>query len=73
MYRQLRFQLVDPPLGSGELRLLHRAQPWLEPPVDLLLPAPPVDRLLTDSQITRDVRHLSACGQHVAHPPTKLC
>src|SRR5687768_18177976 len=72
MHRQLRFQLADPPLGRGELRLLQRAQPGFEPAVDLLLAAPAIDRLLADAQVARHVRHLPPGGQQVDHPPSKL-
>jgi hypothetical protein len=52
MHRHLCFQLADP-------QLLRGAESGFEPPVDLLLAAPALDRLLADSQIPRDVRHFA--------------
>ena len=72
MHGQLRFQLADSPLGGGELRLLQRAQPGVEPAIDLLLPAPAVDRLLTDPQVARQVRHLPSTVQQIRVYPVRL-
>jgi hypothetical protein len=43
---QLGLQLSDPALGRGQLALLGAGQARLETPVDAVLPAPGVDRLV---------------------------
>jgi hypothetical protein len=73
MHGQLGFQLADPTLGRSKLSLLQRPQPGFEPTVDLLLPAPAVDRLLTDPEVTCHVRDLPPRGQQVDDPPPELC
>jgi hypothetical protein len=50
MHRQLGLQGGDPPPGDLQFGLLCGGQSRLEPLVDAVLPAPGVDRLITDAQ-----------------------
>lgn len=65
MDRQLGLQLGDPPPGRGKLRLLNRGEPRRLPGVDVLLPAPCVDRLFAHLQVMRDLRYLAAGPEQV--------
>lgn len=62
---QLDLEVGDLLAGSAQLGLLVPGQSWCEAVVDPVLASPGVDRLLTDVEITRDLRDRSAVGEQV--------
>jgi len=52
---KLGLELADPALGRGQLLALKGRQPGDEPPVNLLLAAPGVDRLIADPEIAGNI------------------
>ena len=63
MHGELRFQFADAPLRGGQFGPFQRAQARLHTAVDALLAAPPVDRLLADAQVSREVGDLPSHRQ----------
>src|SRR6476661_491165 len=69
---QLGLQRRDPLLRRGQFDVAVRCQTLQQPPVDQVLAAPVVDRLIADVQISGHVLDLPAGGQQIQYLPTEL-
>jgi hypothetical protein len=70
---QLSLELPDAPLGRGQLVPLWGAQAWRQAAIDLILPPPEVDGLITDPEIPGHIRDLAPGHDQVHDPPPELC
>jgi len=62
----------SPFTGRDELGLLNARQPRDQAPIDPVLPAPAVDRLVTDLQIARHLGHAAPRLQQIQDLPPEL-